>query len=100
MFFYNLELDKESQELCTIVTPYGKFQYCRLAMGLKVVPDEAQAMIVEILTGLDVEAYIDDIGIFSNDFNEHCWRAPEAPTDTDYCEPLVSLNYKLLLFST
>eukprot|EP00957_Ditylum_brightwellii_P074763 5681978-Ditylum_brightwellii.AAC.1 len=71
MFFYNLELNKESQELCAIVTPYSKFQYCHLAMGLKVAPDEAQATIVGILTGLNVEAYIDDIGIFSNDFNEH-----------------------------
>eukprot|EP00957_Ditylum_brightwellii_P010953 829767-Ditylum_brightwellii.AAC.1 len=71
MFFYNLELDEESQDLCTIVTPFGKFQYCRMAMGFKIAPDEAQAVVEEVLTGLDVEVYIDDIGIFSTNNEEH-----------------------------
>jgi hypothetical protein len=71
MFYYALELDEESKDLCTIVTPFGKFQYYRMAMGLKTAPDVAQAVIEGILTGLDVETYIDDIGIFSNDYDEH-----------------------------
>ena len=58
-------------EVCTIVTPYGKYQYCRMAMGLKTSPDVAQAMIEKILDGLDVDAYIDDIGIFSNSWEDH-----------------------------
>ena len=71
MFYYNLELDEESKELCTIVTPYGKYQYCHMAMGLKPSPDFAQAIIEQILSDLDVEVYIDDVGIFSNDYDEH-----------------------------
>ena len=71
MFYYNLKLDKESQELCTIVTPYGTYQCTRLAMGLSVAPDMAQAVIEKILDGLDVDAYIDDIGVFTKTWDEH-----------------------------
>ena len=72
MMFYCFELDEESKELCTIITPFRKFQYQRLPMGIKVSPDFTQSMIKKILDNMDIDAYMDDLGIWSKgSFNDH-----------------------------
>jgi hypothetical protein len=72
MFFYSLELDDKSKELCTIHTPYGLYRYRHCVMGVKVSPDAAQGLITKVLAGIDCAACMDDCGIWTDRlFQEH-----------------------------
>ena len=72
MQFYTYLMDKASRELCTIGTPFGMFRYRKLPMGLTISPDIAQETMKEVLGDLpDVEVYVNDIGIFSDTWEDH-----------------------------
>ena len=72
MQYYTFAIDKKTQELCTIGMPFGKFRYLCLPMGIKVSPDIAQEIMEDVFRCLDdVEVYINDIGIFSNNFDDY-----------------------------
>lgn len=73
MGYYHIELTPNSKRLCTIVLPFGKFEYQRLPMGLCNSPDIFQEKMSDLMRGLEfVRAYIDDLLVLTKgNFDEH-----------------------------
>ena len=73
MGYYHIELNPDSRKLCTIVLPWGKYEYLRLPMGLCNSPDIFQEKMSTLMQDLEfVRAYIDDLlAITSGSFDDH-----------------------------
>ena len=73
MGYYHIELMPFSKRLCTIITPWGKYGYQCLPMGLCNSPDIFQECMFEIFSDLEyVQAYINDLLVTScSTFEEH-----------------------------
>jgi Reverse transcriptase (RNA-dependent DNA polymerase) len=73
MGFWAIPLSSYSQQLCTIVLPWGKYCYLRLPMGLAVRPDIYQENMSVIFADMtEVIVYIDDICVITKgDFTTH-----------------------------
>ena len=62
MGYYHIELNPDSKKLCTIVLPFGKYEYQRLPMGLCNSPDIFQEKMSDLMQGLEfVRIYLDDL---------------------------------------
>jgi hypothetical protein len=68
MGYYHMLLAPFSSRLCTVVLPWGKYEYCRLPMGLSISPDVFQEKMSELMSGLELAwAYLDDLLILSTE---------------------------------
>ncbi len=73
MGYYHVRLDPDSRKLCTIILPFGKFEYQRLPQGLCNGPDVFQEKMMELFDDIDyVRAYIDDLLILTkSNYQDH-----------------------------
>ena len=80
MGYYHIELSPSSKRLCTIVLPWGKYEYQRLPMGLCNSPDIFQERMSTLMQDLEyVRTYIDDLlCITSGDWQDHLVKLKEV----------------------
>ena len=73
MGYYTVRLSTDASKMCTIITPWGKYQYLRLPMGVNCSPDIFQEKMSELMEELDyVRTYLDDLLVIGNTtFDDH-----------------------------
>ena len=82
MGYYHIELSPNSKKLCTIVLPWGKYEYQHLPMGLCNSPDIFQEKMSTLMQELEyVRAYIDDLLIITkSSFEDHLYKLGKVLT--------------------
>ena len=73
MQYYMFELDEESHNLCTIVTPFGLCRYAQLLMAVSESPNIAQEFMENLLQDLleEIVIYINDILLTNHSWSSH-----------------------------
>ena len=71
--FWQVRIDPRDQEKTAFCSPFGLFEFRVLSFGLRNSPATFQRLMDRTLEGLSdfTVAYIDDIGVFSNTWEDH-----------------------------
>lgn len=72
--YWQVEVDEASRALTAFMTPKGLYQFKVMAFGLKNAPATFMRLMDEVLsgyTGVFCQVYLDDILVYSNDFESH-----------------------------
>lgn len=72
--FWQIPMDPETAHKSAFVTPTGVYQWKRMPFGLVNAPASFQALMTQVLRGLNWKfclVYVDDILVFSNSFEQH-----------------------------
>ena len=60
--FYQIQLDEESTQLCTVATPFGRYSFKRLPYGINCAPEIFHAKIQQLFESeTGVKVFMDDI---------------------------------------
>jgi len=82
MGYWSIPICPESQRICTIILPWGKFSYTHLPMGLAPSPNVYQEVMSLLIIDLgEVKVYFDDILVLGFDsFKDHLLTLQEVFT--------------------
>ncbi|XP_058827881.1 uncharacterized protein K02A2.6-like [Topomyia yanbarensis] len=70
--FWHMELDRQSSDLTTFMTPFGRFRWNRLPFGISSAPELFQKRMVQLFGDIPgVEVYFDDVAIAVKNLEEH-----------------------------
>lgn len=70
--YHQCELDEESQDLTTFITPFGRFKFLRAPYGINSISEHYNRRMSEAFEGLDfVRKIVDDITLFSKNESDH-----------------------------
>ena len=73
--YHQIPLTKRARLISAFITPFGLFEYTRLPFGLCNTPATFQRVVNELIQDLEgVYAYLDDIVIASDNWEEHLHR--------------------------
>ena len=73
--FWQVPLTERAKRVSAFVTPDGLFNYCVMPFGMRNSPATFQRLINQVISGLvGCEAYIDDLVLYSESFEEHLLR--------------------------
>ena len=77
--FWQIRLDKDSREYTTFITPFGRYQYCKMPFGISAAPEFFQRQMCKILgDSKGVVCMMDDILVVGNTKEEHDRRLEEV----------------------
>ncbi|KAL7286467.1 hypothetical protein TKK_0019413 [Trichogramma kaykai] len=72
--FWQIKLHPDDTHKCAFSTPFGHYEFSRMAFGLKNAPATFQRLMNNVLKGLQgniLFVYLDDIVIYANSLEEH-----------------------------
>ena len=79
--FYQIKLDPKSSELTTFITPFGRYKYKRLPMGISSAPEVYMREMHQILEGMPgVACLMDDVAVVGKTKEEHDLRLKQVMT--------------------
>lgn len=69
--FWQLKLDESSADLCTFITPYGRYRFKRVPFGVASAPEEFHRIISQMFENIEgVVTYLDDICVWGDSIEQ------------------------------